>query len=100
MAREVIWTPRAQADLLAVCGYLDREWGQRVKEAFLADVDEVIACIQVFPNIFRASGHLDIREALVTKHNLLFYRVNEERIYLLSLWDTRQNPEGRPYLSV
>jgi hypothetical protein len=70
-----------------------------VKSAFLAEVDEVVECIRTFPYIFRSSGHADIREALVTKHNVLFYRITEDRIYLLTLWDTRQDPEKRPFPS-
>ncbi len=100
MAREVIWTPRAEEDLLTVCSYLDREWGERVKRAFLAEVEEVVDCILTFPNIYCSSGHADIHEALVTKHNLLFYRITEGRIYLLTLWDTRQDPDKRPYPNI
>ena len=99
MAREVIWTPRAEEDLLNVCSYLDRVWGERVKMAFLSEVDEVVECIRTFPNIFRSSGRADIREALVTRHNLLFYRITGDRIYLLTLWDTRQDPNERPFPS-
>lgn len=97
MEREVICTPRAEEDLLNVCSYLDREWGERVKSAFLAEVDEVVDCILSFPSICRSAGHADIHEALVTKHNLLFHRDMEVRIYLLTLWDTRQHPDKRPY---
>jgi hypothetical protein len=65
--------------------------------AFLADVDEVVQCIRMCPFIFRASGYKDVREALVTKHNLLFYRITEDRIFLLTLWDTRRDPASRPF---
>jgi plasmid stabilization system protein ParE len=97
MARQVIWTPRALADLDHLLTYLYQEWGERVMLAFLDEIDEVIICIEQFPFVFRASGHLDIREAVVTRHNILFYRVTPNAIYLLSIWDTRQAVEKRPY---
>lgn len=97
MAREVIWTPRAGSDLLGVCDYLEREWGERALSAFLDDVDEVVECIRLFPFLFRASGHKDIREAVVTRHNFLFYRITEDRVFLLTLWDTRRDPASRPF---
>ena len=96
MARKVIWTPQAEADLLSICEYLDREWGDRVRTAFLDEVDEVIGLILSFPNMYRNSGFRDVREAVITRHNILFYRIAKDAIYLLSIWDTRQDPERRP----
>ncbi len=97
MARQVIWTPQAEADLLHLCMYLDKEWGDRVRVAFLDDLDQAVDLISSFPNIFRSTGYRDVREAVITKHNILFYRVAEDVVYLLSIWDTRQDPGQRPY---
>ena len=37
----------------------------------------------------------DVREAPITKHNLLLYRVTDNTIYLLYFWDTRKDPERK-----
>lgn len=95
MARKVIWTPQAETDLLRICEYLDREWGDRVRSAFLDEVDEVVGLIISFPNMYRSSDFRDVREAVITRHNILFYRIAKDTIYLLSIWDTRQDPARR-----
>jgi hypothetical protein len=38
-----------------------------------------------------------IRSILLTKHNRLFYRIKDETIELLNIFDTRQNPEKQPF---
>mgnify|MGYP000851673347 CR=1 FL=1 len=97
MGRQVIWTPRAEEDLQRICRYLSAEWGSTVLNTFLDTVDGTVERIRIFPHLFRSSGKADVREALITKHNLLFYRVTADRIFLLTIWDTRRNPESRPF---
>jgi len=43
--------------------------------------------------MFRRSAKMDIYEALITKPNLLLYKVTGNRIELLTFFDTRQRPK-------
>lgn len=45
--------------------------------------------------MFRQSKMQNIREAVVTKHTLLLYRVKQKQIELLVFWDTRKNPKKK-----
>jgi hypothetical protein len=38
---------------------------------------------------------MGIYEALITKHNLLLFRIEGNRIELLTFFDTRQNPNKK-----
>ena len=39
----------------------------------------------------------DVQWILITKHNKLYYRVKGEIIYVITLFDTRQNPNRNKY---
>ena len=45
--------------------------------------------------MFRRSDKMGIYEALIAKHNLLLYKVEGNRIELLTFFDTRQNPNKK-----
>jgi hypothetical protein len=47
--------------------------------------------------MFRRSTKMNIHQVLITKHNLLFYRILENKIELLTFFDTRQNPVKKPF---
>jgi len=39
----------------------------------------------------------DIRSILITKHNRLYYRIKEDTIEVINMYDTRANPNKNPY---
>jgi plasmid stabilization system protein ParE len=54
-----------------------------------------VDAIAINPSISRKSSRYPtIRKIFITKHNIiLYYEVFEERIELLQIFDSRQNPE-------
>jgi hypothetical protein len=63
-----------------------------VIEKFLLQTEKVLAQVQKRPTMFRRSAKKGIYEVLITKHNLLLYQINGQRIELLTFFDTRQRP--------
>lgn len=57
--------------------------------------DKTIRHISLNPEMFRKSNKIDVREALITKHNLLLYKIKRETIDLIAFWDTRKNPKRK-----
>lgn len=56
----------------------------------------VIRALKKNPEIFKQSEkHTNIRRAIIDKNNSLFYQVDavNQKLYLLSFFDNRQNPE-------
>jgi plasmid stabilization system protein ParE len=92
MARQVVWTPRAKSDLLHIIIYLEEVWSVKDAVAFSKTLNDCITSISENPYIFRPSIKSGIREALVTKHNLIFFKYSETQIDILFIWDTRQHP--------
>lgn len=94
MVFEVVWTDNAKADFYSIIEYLKGEWSLKVAERFVEIFYNKIDLITTFPFVGMASvKDNSIRKILITKHNALYYQVNENTILLLDFFDTRQNPE-------
>ena len=98
MALEVVWTENAIQDYKLVIDYLLLEWSLPVAEKFAENLDKRIDVLSRFPNIGIASKKdLSIRSIVITKHNKLYYRLLSEKIEILNIFDTRQNPQKNLY---
>jgi len=82
MAYEIVIKKRFTNKVLGVIDYLEKEWGKKVAQVFLDKVRTRINAIQ--------SHVKNVRSTLITKHNRLYYRVVENKIYILNLYDTRR----------
>lgn len=93
MVKPVVLTPLAKENLENITDYLFREWGISVLENFLALYEAKISLITEYPErypvIHVASG---LRKAVLTKHNTILYRERADRIEIISVFDTRQDP--------
>lgn len=73
--------------------YLENEWGDKVARDFLHRIDERINLLKQFPNLGAASKNIPgLRGLLITKHNILYYKVENHKIFILNLYDTRSQP--------
>lgn len=97
MAKVVFWTPEAEATFDAVIEYLANNWTEREIEHFVKSTDRIMELISRHPRMYRATNKKNVREALVTPHNLLAYKIYSNRIDLLTFWDTRQNPSKKKF---
>ncbi|MEP7237665.1 MAG: type II toxin-antitoxin system RelE/ParE family toxin [Ferruginibacter sp.] len=95
MDYQIIWLPKAEARFQEIIEYLEYKWNNRVIEKFIEQTEKVLTQIKQRPTIFRRSAKMNIHEALVTKHNLLIYRINGSKIELLTFFDTRQDPKKK-----
>ncbi|HLP38556.1 MULTISPECIES: type II toxin-antitoxin system RelE/ParE family toxin [unclassified Lacibacter] len=98
MAYEVIWTLHAEEDYRQIIFYLKNEWSETVALHFINTTEERIERIAVFPLLGIASEKDNsIRSIVLTKHNKLYYQFLESKIYILSLFDTRQHPDKNKF---
>ncbi len=49
------------------------------------------------PFLFRKMGTKNFREALITKHNLLVYKVTKKQVFVVTVWDTRMHPVKKKF---
>ena len=95
MAKEIKWTTEAEESFDRIIAYLKVTWTEREVKNFITATDKIVAYIAEHPLMFRKSEKKHIHEALVTKHNLLLYRIKKTHIELLTFWDTRRNPKKK-----
>ncbi len=93
---EVFISELAEYKLKKLTEYLLEQWSFKVKKDFLAKLTKKIQQIQSQPESCPKSNELGgIYKCVVTKQTTFFYRVNFEReeIEIITLFDTRQDPE-------
>ncbi|MCF0051040.1 type II toxin-antitoxin system RelE/ParE family toxin [Dyadobacter sp. LJ53] len=96
MALEIVWSPRALDNFHGVVAYLEENWFESVIKDFVKRTEHVLHMIADHPNMFRQiSEDSLIREAVITKHNLLIYKVTESKVIVLAVYDTRQHPKKK-----
>lgn len=96
MALKIIWSQRALDNFQEVITYLEENWGEQVIRDFIERAEKIIRIITEHPKIFRTvSEKKQIREAVITKHNLLIYKATNTHILLLAVFDTRQHPRKK-----
>ena len=93
MAKQVIWSFRAQSDRKGILNY----WRQRNKsKAYSKKLNQLfkesIKIITDFPQIGKLTDDINTRIKIV-KDYLIIYEETETQILILTIWDSRQDPE-------
>ena len=94
MVTSVRWSPEAEARFLQVIAYLRSEWSDREAERFIQRADATVRMLMRFPGLSR-KGRKGTREILITRHNILCFRVKGSELQVVGFWDTRQHPGRR-----
>jgi len=93
LRRKVVISKTAEKKLHKLFEYLITEWSVKVKTDFVEKLDSSIEIIknqpEIFPESKKAKG---LRKCVITKQTTLYYRYNSKRINLVTIFDTRQNP--------
>lgn len=98
MAYKIIYKKRFSNKLIRLLQYLEDQWGQKTAFEFLNHVDERIETLRAQPFIGKPSEKKpNVRTILITKYNRLYYKLNDDTIIILNMFDTRKNPKRNPY---
>ncbi|WP_179320733.1 type II toxin-antitoxin system RelE/ParE family toxin [Winogradskyella helgolandensis] len=93
---KILWTDHAISELKESIEYLENKWTERELRTFSAKLDHTIELISKSPEIFPVSlDKINIRKAVVEKHNNLYYRINKNSIEIVSLFSNRKNPNKK-----
>lgn len=95
MSLKVIWSPASKEEYAEILGFVEDNFGIDAALKLLDKTDVIIGGIATFPEMFPASKlRKDVRKAVITKHNSVYYRYNKKQVQLLHFWDNRQNPKS------
>ena len=89
----VVWTYEAKKSFDGIFDYLMIVWSQKEAIAFIDLVEATIEKIKSYPELFKISPYNNAsREALLTKHTTMFYRVLDGLIEIEYFWGNFQDP--------
>ncbi len=91
---KVVWTYEAEESFNRIIDYLLARWTSKEANAFIDLVAEIIEHIKSFPEMYKISEYDNqSREALITKHTTMFYRISEGKIEIEYFWGNLQDPQ-------
>lgn len=93
MGFEIIWSPKADQNFAAIINYLEINWTKKEIKNFIIRTNSVLLLLSESPNLYKSSSsRKQIREVVLTKHNILIYQIEKETVKILAIFDTRQHP--------
>jgi plasmid stabilization system protein ParE len=94
MAKQIIWLKSARDSYKSIVEYLHSQWSEKVAQDFIEKVDDKLELLKIFPQLGAESDKKKgVRKLVLSTHNTLIYRIKGEVIVLLSIYDSRRNPD-------
>jgi plasmid stabilization system protein ParE len=91
---KVIWTAKAEKSFNGIIDYLLEAWTVDIATNFVDIVQHTIGLITQHPEMFKVSPYDDqSREAFITKHTTMFYRIFADSIEIEYFWGNFDTPE-------
>ena len=94
---KIVWTKKAQRRLAEILEYIQLEFGDQATQSFTTKTKDFTRLLSEFPDIGAAEiKGKNLRGFQLTKQTRVFYRLKDDQIIILTLFDTRQDPKKRP----
>lgn len=94
------WHKRAVAQLHQVEDYVLRDFGERIRQEFMDEVEQTMLALAEMPTM----GKLDplfahrsqaYRSIIVRRLNKVVYYVKGDTLHIAAFWDTRREPKNQ-----
>ena len=93
MLYQIIWTDDAIEDYHNNISYLLKDWSIKIAQNFIEETEEILDLIGKSPFIFPSTKYLSVRKTVLRKQISIFYKVEENNIYLIRFWNNYQEPK-------
>lgn len=98
MAKEIVWSKRANTKFDSILIHLQSNWGENITANFVKNVYDFLELLQEFPELGTIENKSkNIRGFTIVKQVNLFYKIKADKIILLNFFDNRQNPKNKRY---
>jgi toxin YoeB len=92
VVKQIKWTIQAKVDRVNILDFFIKRnqsttYSQKLNRIFIKEIN----LISLHPNIGKKSTSLNIR-VKISGNYYIIYMIDKEVIYVLRIWDTRQNP--------
>jgi plasmid stabilization system protein ParE len=89
---------RFEINVVRIYTYISREWGFHLADQFFEKIKIKIDLLEKHPMAGPPSKKkANVRSILVGKHNRIYYRIPDDLITILTIIDTRTDPNKNPY---
>lgn len=94
MVYSIVFSERASKELNSTFKYLEENWSVKIAKEFSATIDIKINFIKSNPYQYPPfKNKKEIRKCVVTEQISLFYRILNDEVQIITLFDTRQDIE-------
>jgi plasmid stabilization system protein ParE len=98
MAAQIIVTKKFRQNVLETYQYISNKFSSKTASIFLDRIEKRIDFIAAHPEAGKSSQkRKNVRCVLLPPHSQIYYRLENENIEILFLFDMRQNPKKNPY---
>ncbi|MEO6719586.1 MAG: type II toxin-antitoxin system RelE/ParE family toxin [Ferruginibacter sp.] len=98
MAYKIIYKKRFLNKLIKLLEYLKADWNEDVANTFINKLQKRLQTLSKQPYIGVPSSVIKpVRSILITKHNRLFYRIKDDTVEVINMYDTRSSPKKNPF---
>ena len=74
--------------------YLEKEWSRKARNHFHKQLNSSIDVLRQSPFAFpKSEFHPEIRKLVVSKHSTVFYKVSDDLVFIITIFDSRQDPD-------
>nr|WP_293844913.1 type II toxin-antitoxin system RelE/ParE family toxin [uncultured Arsenicibacter sp.] len=88
---EIYFSAEAEEELDKIVTFLSENWPAKVKTDFLAALSDKLRYIEQMPELYRKSLKREgLRECVINKYTVLFYRIKNDEIEVVSVSSTRK----------
>lgn len=92
---EIVWSDQALKELEETIEYLKQNFTNKELRKLAVDIERNLDIISENPLIFSRTERFDIRKVVIAKFNTLYYKIENEKIEIISFFSNRQNPSNR-----
>lgn len=90
----IFWTDEANSNYDSIVNYLEKNWSDKEKSAFVKKLEKRVELIKQYPEIFPASQlSKKAYRSVLTNQITIYYSIENQIIKILALFDVRQNSE-------
>jgi len=94
MQRQIALSKTAQKKLNKLFIYLETNWSKKVKLRFITKLEQRIQIVKQKPEAFpRSEIKKGLHKCVITRQTTMFYTFDEKKIYILTIFDNRQDPD-------
>jgi plasmid stabilization system protein ParE len=94
MSRGIRLSKRTTQKLNELLEYLENEWSEKAKIDFIDKLDRVLSLIKSNPESFQKSDLVKgLHQCVITSQTTIYYRYDSDFVYIVTLFDIRQNPK-------